>query len=295
MKDKLQDILDNVMDFVEDYKKYVIIGAVVVVVLIVCSIIRGCNAKAHEKSSAEAEARLQAEASISEDTVSEPVVEEPVEIPESKYQSELKLRAETDGRVEPEEEKEVVEPVIEEPNIDRKASYEVAVKIYDKTAVPDSMVDGSSCKDYLGAVTLEDFGSRWGTALTEDDFTSTHKYLVGVEQWEQDFERGDLESVGWVLDNIASFNPNDAIKFTNLHVIGSLSSTHVAVLCSYDWYSVFGLKDVLVVFEDISDTLSTSDFTDGTIFSATVFVHNIKVVEGVQGQRVLCIQYATFE
>ena len=107
-------------------------------------------------------------------------------------------------------------------------------------------------------------------------------------------ERGDLQSVGWLIQNLSSLSEETAIKFTNLHVIGSLSATHTAVLCSYDWYSVFGLKDTLVMFEDISGTLDASAFTDGAVFSATVFAHNVKVVENVNGQRVVCVQYSTF-
>ena len=156
-------------------------------------------------------------------------------------------------------------------------------------------MDGSSCKAYQKSVSLNDFGSHWGTSLTEDDFKGGDFYMVGVEQNPDDTLRGDLQSTGWLIDNLDKMNDNDAIKFTNLHVIGDLSQSHVALLCSYDWYSAFGLKDTVVVFEDISNTLNVKDFKDGDIFSATVFRHNIKVVPNVHGQRVIVVQYAVFE
>ena len=74
---------------------------------------------------------------------------------------------------------------------------------------------------------LVDFGVLWGDSLTEDDYNTKTRYLVGVEQDRNDFERGDLQSVGWVFDNIDKMNDSDAIKFTNLHVISSLDDSHV--------------------------------------------------------------------
>ena len=126
------------------------------------------------------------------------------------------------------------------------------------------------------------------------NFKATKKILIGVDQDYYDFEKGDLQSVGWLISNIDSIEDNTAVKFTNLHVIGSLSDDHVALLCCYDWYSAFGIKDTLVVLEDISGTLKTSDFKEGDIFSATVYGHNIKV-EKVNGQNVVCAEFATFE
>ena len=155
-------------------------------------------------------------------------------------------------------------------------------------------VDGSSYKDYQNRVKLADFGTMWGNSLTEDDFYCEKRILVGVSQNPNDFQRGDLQSVGWLIEHFAEIQPSDCIRFTNLHVIGSLSNDHVALLCSYDWYSAFGIKDTLVVFEDISGTLKTSDFKDGDIFSASVYGHNLKVVK-VGGFNVVCAEYAVFE
>ena len=118
--------------------------------------------------------------------------------------------------------------------------------------------------------------------------------VIGVDQNPKDVEKYDLQSVGWLKDNLKSLDKNTAVKFTNLHIIGSLSNTHVALLCSYDWYSVFGLRDTLVVFEDISGQLNVKDFKEGDIFSATVFAHNIKRVD-VNGQSVICVQYNVFK
>ena len=177
--------------------------------------------------------------------------------------------------------------------VNDKVLINTDVLIYDSTAVPEKNVDGSSCKAYFKSVCLENFGSGWGT-LEESDYNTETLYLVGVSQNPKDTVNGSLQSVGWLGSNLDKLKPNDAVKFTNLHVIGSLASDHVALLCSYDWYSAYGLKDTLVVFEDVSGTLNPSDFYDGSIFSATAFVHNMKRVR-VKGQDVLLVQYLSFE
>lgn len=169
--------------------------------------------------------------------------------------------------------------------------YETGVKIFDHTEVPARNMDGSTCSGYFNAVKLSDFGTMWGSPITDEDKYANKRYLVGVDQNPDDIEKGDLQSTGWLIDHLDSMDKNTALKFTNLHVIGSLSTSHVALLCSYDWYSAFGLDDTLVLFEDISGTLNTSDFKAGDIFSCTVWVHNVKVVK-VNGKRVVCIEYA---
>ena len=292
-------MLDNILDFWEDHKKICIAGIVVIVIGIILIVVRTVNMKnQHEAYLAEQELKAQQELeeqiAAEEEAARKAAEEEAANTKTYKttgYIDSLSYRAETDGRVEykeKEEEEQVEQVEIKEP------TYNLEVHIYDSTGVPDTMVDGSSCKEYLENVSLADFGTMWGTELTEDDYNSTIKYLVGVKQDKNNFERGDLNSVGWLMDNLSTLSPETAIKFTNLHVIGSLSSTHTAVLCSYDWYSAFGLKDTLVVFEDISGTLDMDSFTDGAIFYATVFAHNCKIVEDVNGQRVLVVQYNVF-
>lgn len=285
--DKLTDLWDKVLDFIEDHKVVAVIIGVVVIIAILALIIRGVNLSKKQKELAELQ-----EQPVVEEVLPESTTE--VEEPKSQYQVNLGLQAETDGRIEYEEPEPTPEPT-PEVVVETKPSYDTMVRIFDSTAVPKVNVDGSSCKSYQDKITLADFGTNWGTALTEEDYNTSVRYLVGVEQNKNDFEKGDLMSVGWLSDNLSTLSDETAIKFTNLHVIGSLSSTHTALLCSYDWYSAYGLKDTLVVFEDMSGTLDMTKFTDGAIFSATVFAHNVKVLDDVAGQRVLCVQYNIFD
>lgn len=296
----MEGFIDKILDLWEDYKKYCIIGIIVVALVVLLLVVKLVNNVRGAKEMAEAEqARIEREALEEQQRLEE---EEAARLAEEEanrkvytetgYADSLSYRAKNDGRVNYEEsEGETQEPVeIDIP----KSSYNIEVHIFDRTDVPVTNVDGSRCSDYLEKVSLADFGTMWGSDLTEDDFNSTTKYLVGVEQDKNHYEHGDLMSVGWVFDKFDEMPDNAAIKFTNLHVIGSLSSTHTAVLCSYDWYSVFGLKDTLVVFEDMSGTLDPTDFKDGAVFYATVFKHNCKVMENVNGQRVLCVEYNVF-
>lgn len=287
-----EDKVDNALDFYEDNRKKIIIITVIVVLTIIMFTIRGINQARGLKKEMSGTVVENTMPEVIEDDEDEEVEEEPV----SQYKINIGLEGKknSDGRVVVEA-KDDTEVVVDDTPTYRESTYDISVRIYDKTGVPETNMDGSHCKDYLDAVTLADFGTNWGEPLTEEDYTATTRYLVGVQQDKNDFERGDLQSVGWVLSNFDKIQPHDAVKFTNLHVIGSLSATHTAVLCSYDWYSVFGMKDTLVVFEDISGTLDASKFVDGAIFSATVYGHNMKVLENVNGQRVLCVQYNVFE
>ena len=97
-----------------------------------------------------------------------------------------------------------------------------------------------------------------------------------------------------MINNIDSISSNTAIKFTNLHIIQNISDDGVALFCSYDWYSAFGLKDTMVLFVDESGTLKSSDFSNGDIFSATIYAHNVKV-EKVNGYNVLVVKYRSFD
>ncbi len=296
----MEGFIDKILDLWEDHKKWCLIGIGVVVLIIVLLVIKGVNnARGAKEMEEQAIARAEQEALEEQQRLEEEeaarLAEEEAKkknYTETGYADSLSYRAKNDGRVTYEEgddeNQEVAE--VEVP----KSSYNIEVHIFDRTDVPVTNVDGSHCSDYLEKVSLADFGTMWGSDLTEDDFNSTTKCLVGVEQDRKNYEHGDLMSVGWVYDNFDNMPDNEAIKFTNLHVIGSLSSTHTAVLCSYDWYSVFGLKDTLVVFEDMSGTLDPADFKDGVVFYATVFKHNCKVMENVNGQRVLVVEYNVF-
>lgn len=278
---------DEILDFWEDHRKLCIVIILVIVLVIALFAIRNSNMK--KKAAAEAEAaRIAAEqAALAQDQV-------PIEEPKDDYQNMLGLDADKwrDERVtvKPDENKPDETPVV----VKRTPRYPVDVNVFSHTEVPKKNMDGSSCKDYYNKVTLADFGTYWGTALTAEDFAGNTRYFVGVAE-ENYNPLNNLESSGWLISHLSELKPNDVIQFTNLHVIGSLSRTHVALLCSYDWYSAFGLDDTLIVFEDISKTLDLNGFKDGDIFSATVFVHNIKVVNNVAGKRVIVCEYATYD
>lgn len=267
---------DNILDWIEDHRKLLVVLLVLIVIILIMLAIRHHN--------------LSNKANENEQLLETPNVTQQQETettPKPNYQSSLNNRTDkkNDSSVELSTEEETVREF--------KPNFDVKCNVFGHTSVPNKNMDGSSCKSYLSSVKLENFGTFWGTALDINDVKSTSRYLVGVDQDNIEEEIADLKSVGWLISNIDSLGQHDAIKFTNLHVIGSLSDTHVAVLCSYDWYSAFGLKDTLVVFEDISGTLDASSFDDGAIFSATAFMHNIKVVK-VNGQNVVCVQYNVF-
>jgi len=287
---------DSILDFIEDHRILVIVGIVVVILVGILFGIRTVNGKKKaERESLAAVAASEEASRAEEESIAASLAQDQTEEvkPTSEYIASLGLGKgnKEDERVEVTTEAET-EPETTAP--ERKAKYPPTVDIFDWTAVPKKNMDGSSCKAYQSKVKLADFGTFWGTALTEDDFNCEKRILVGVDQNPDDFQKGDLQSEGWLIQHMGEIADNDCVRFTNLHVIGSLSDDHVALLCSYDWYSAFGLKDTLVVFEDISGTLKTSDFKDGDVFSASVYGHNLKV-EKVGGYNVVCAQYAVFE
>lgn len=273
------------MDFIKEHKKLVIFLAVFLVLLVICLIIRSNNlGKKKSNEVAQESAKPSIEAIVTEP----PVTEEP-----SSYSAQLGIDAEKDDRIKVDIATEAP-PTPSPTPVQKTPTYPVSVNVFDHTNVPKTNVDGSSCKAYLSQVTLDNFGSFWGSQLTKKDYFGNKILRIGVEQSGDDYDIDDLESFGWLIDNLDTLKPNDAIKFVNLHVIGSLSDTHVAKLCSYDWYSAFGLKDTLLVFEDISGTLKNKDLKAGDVFSATIYRHNLKVMN-VNGQRVIVVQYATFD
>ena len=265
--------------------KKIVIGVLLLLVLVVGI---GVFNRVKNKENTKKET-VTTENTVSPSGLSQDVAETPK--PVNEYQQSLGLDTDKgDGRV------EVTETPFssEEPILEITAKYEPEVIIFDKTSVRDILDDGSSTKKYFDSVSLNDFDKGFGSDLTDEDFKGNDLYLIGVQQNPDDYLVGDLQSTGWLINNISDLKKNDAIKFTNLHVIGSLSDNHVALLCTYDFYSVFGMKDTLVVFEDMSGTLDTKDFSDGSIFSALVFRHNVKV-KAVNGQNVIIVKYDTFK
>ena len=276
---------DKMLDFIEAHRKFTLVSLVVIIVIAFVFMLKACGGVSVTDVVPTPTIVVDPNSSLIQDV-------EVTKAPVSQYQSSLVPDKDDDGRV------VVLDPTktpTPTPTPQLEPTYTTQVTIFDWTSVPKRNMDGSSCKKYQEGVKLADFGTQWGTELTEDDFYGGDLYLIGVEQNPEDTIKGNLQSVGWLIRNKDIFQEHDAIKFTNLHVIGSLSETHVALLCSYDWYSAHGLKETLVVFEDISGTLKNEDFKDGDIFSATIYAHNFKVVEDVNGQTVVVVQYNTFK
>ena len=291
---------DKFLDWLEDHNilNKVVIACVIIFIILLAIRIHNVgllgNKKVADKEATSEVQATDATSDVSSENKGLQKDEEEVNT-QSEYQASLGLNAEKgDGRVEVTATPTPTETAT--PEVQKTPKYEVVTNVFDHTNVPKVNVDGSSCKKYLSNVSLADFGTYWGNDLTKADFKGNKRYLVGVKQNPDDYEKGSLSSVGWLSNKLSAgaLKSNDCVKFTNLHVIGSLSDTHVALLCSYDWYSAFGLKDTLVVFEDISNTLKKSDFKNGSIFSATVYVHNMKV-KTVNNEKVVVCQYATFK
>lgn len=226
--------------------------------------------------------------------------------PKEKYTSDLSINArdkkkqeqeeaERAAQIEEEERQKEEEKRLKEAIKNKKPTYGDEVICWDTDGVPETMVDGSSVKAFYSQCSLSDFDSKWGGKLTDSDKVTKKLYLVGVDQNPDDTKKGySSQSLGWLIENFDKLNENACIKFTDLNTIGRLSEDHVALLCNYDWYSAFGMDDTMVVFEDISNSLEVSKFKSGTIFSAYVYKHNIKV-KRVHGQNVVCIQYNKFQ
>ena len=287
---------DTILDFIEAHRKLVIAGVIILVLVIAGVLIRSHNLK--QKALLEEEQRIEAEIASSSAIATGSALKqdvEPAREPENKYRQSLGLDVDkdSDGRIQVAPTPVAVEPATKPAVEPLKPKYIPEVIVFDHTVVPERNMDGSSCKAYQSGVSIKDFEGFRGSPLTKADMKADKLQLVGVKQNPKDFEKGDLESTGWLIANLDKIPKNKPVKFTNLHVIGSLSKKKVALLCSYDWYSAFGLKDTLVYFEDISGTLSPDTFEDGDIFSAIVYRHNISTVTA-NGQKVLVVKYATF-
>lgn len=267
---------DNILDFIEDNKKLVITVGVVLAILVVCLVIRHNNLSKKEN-------------------VSEPTdIADLVEVPESTEEV-LEIVESTEEPTfdsyvgiwyeEEEEETESIDP--DSLKYQELKTLDVYCNVIGHTVVPKKNMDGSSCKAFQKKTSVHDFEMFFGSDLTIDDVTANDYVLVGTES-DKD---GDLQSTGWLQANLSNIDGGTPIYFTNLHVIGSLSEERVVLLCSYDWYSAFGLKDTLVLFEDISGTLSTEDYIDGDVISTVVWAKNIRMTN-VEGQNIVHVEYA---
>lgn len=287
-------------EFISKHKVPIIIGTVIIVLIVAVIGIRSTNAK----KKAEEQARIEYEQSQQGTDVQ--TEEEDDEELQSSYYSSLSIKAKEEQKKKQEAEKRLEEKREAERKAEEerkaaehakkaKPTYGDAVKIWGSDGVPDRMEDGKSIKKFLSNLSLSDVGSKWGTPLTDKDKLTENFYMVGVDQNKDDYVTGvQLQSFGWYFDNADSIPEDSAIKFADLNVVGSLASDHVALLCCYDWYSIWGLKDTMMVFEDISGTLKPEDFTPGKIFSVIAYKHNIKI-ENVGGYRIICVQYDTFK
>lgn len=280
-------------DFIDEHKKLsLVIGIllVLIIILVVWRQVRIANGQFNANKNTENVTQNTETQQVSQNTS---IQEDTEANPESSYTASLGINKDKgDGRVKVVESQKETET--ESKKEDNTPTYDTAITVFDHTGVPKKNVDGSSYKDYLDDVTISDFDTSFGGSLTKDDRKSKKRVLVGVEQNKDDYVKGDLQSVGWLINNIDSISSNTAIKFTNLHIIQNISDDGVALFCSYDWYSVYGLKDTMVLFVDESGTLKASDFKDGDIFSATVFKHNVKV-ERVNGYNVVVVKYRSFD
>lgn len=293
-------------DFIKEHKKLLIILGVLFIVIVTAFTIRTINlSKKEEQKAIEAENKKQQEQLQAQAEEEAEAEEEESDI--SDYQSSLSIKAKEEKAKTEEARKRLEEKKAEKERLEQeekakkaaeiaKPTYGSGVKIWEKgkDTVPERMDDGSSIKKYYSSVSLSDFGSMWGSKLTQEDKLTENFYMVGVDQNPDDYVKGvQLQSFGWLIENLGSLPKNSAIKFADLHVVGSLAQDHMAILACYNWYSVWGMKETLMVFEDMSGTLSPSDFQPGDVFSAMIYAHNIKV-EQVNGQTVICVQYNKF-
>lgn len=247
------------------HKKLIIVLGVIVGIIVLLFIIRGINLSRKSNEPVATEETTSVKETESETTKKE--------LGTKPYDSNLGNDKEdnTDGRVEVDKdkiEKDTI-PIQTEP------TYTPYAKITSKSAVTSENLN----KELLSNLKLSDVGTFWGSALSDDDFKGGKHLSIGTDT-ECD------NNVSWLVSNISSLSDNDFIEFSNLVVIGSLSPTHVALLCSSG--------DNYIVFEDITNRLNISDFTEGDLFSTGIFKHNMKL-QSVNGIDILVIQYNIFK
>ncbi len=269
----MQAVLDFILDFWEDHRVLSIIISVIFGLIILAFIIRGVNSGKQPSSDF--------------GNFQKQEIEEEVDYIVREADPEFKSTAGTTTSLVKEEEP-IDTSILEKPA--EAETVNIHCDVTGHTVVPQTNMDGSHYKDYFNAVKISDFDTYFGTPITEDELKNTKNYyVVGTDNT---VIYGDLKSVNWLLDNFENIPDDIPIYFVNLHVIGSLSSDRTALLCSYDWYSAWGMDDTLVVFSDISDTLNPSSFTDGDIISTVVWKKNMRV-NHVNNQDVVVIEYTT--
>lgn len=257
------------------HKKLVITLGVIIGVVILMFVIRGINMsrKAEEPTTPIETEELSLEV---------PTTEEPE--PTTSYDSNIGLGTDKDKD-------KVTIPAETEPPSTKEpetiVSFDLTFRAYDKTSVPNKLLDGTSCKAYLGKLKSSDIGD-WGSALTDEDIKSQKRVLVGAMQNQDDYIKGDLQSVGWLMNNLSTLSDDTCIKFTDLRVVGTVPSNRTTLLCMYSWYSVFGMKETLVIFEDCSKSIGKVE--DGSTISFSVYTHNVRV-ETIKGQQVVVVKY----
>lgn len=251
--------------------KKVIAITVVVSLILVALVIRHINLS--KKGSTDENTTL------SQDTITSEVETEST-IGETKITSFVDKKDETTTR------KEIEDITTKEEETTTKKSIDIYFNVTGNTEVPKLNVDGSSYLSYRNSIDIDDFKLVSPSQLTDENLYCDDYYVVGTEQT----VTGDLKSLGWLRTNLDSLDKNKPVHFTNLHVIDNLNSKGVSLLCSYDWYSAFGLKDTLVLLNNISDTSGASKYKSGDIVSVVIFIKNISI-QYVNNQWVVCLNY----
>lgn len=179
-------------------------------------------------------------------------------------------------------------------------NYPVELRVWDNITVPEYTKDGRRWDTYADTFSLDDFPSKWGKALDHDDVIASKRLIVGTDDVEEGHRIKGAEPISTqeLFESKGTFKKyikkHTAVTFTDLKCVKSLSSDHVALLCTYEWYSVYGFKDEMVIFEDISDTLHVDDIKPGDTFSFTAYGHNISH-KTFNGNNILLVEYDTFD
>lgn len=149
---------------------------------------------------------------------------------------------------------------------------------YDNNKVPDKLLDGTSCKQFLKDLDTDKIKITISKEYTQSDYI-----LVGAAQNKANKITGDLESVGWLMNNIDSISSDTLIYFTDLHIVGIKNNM---VLCMYNFHSIFGMTDCLVALWGIN----TEDLKAGDTISVGIFRGNMKLTT-VNNIRILITRY----
>lgn len=283
-------------------KKHKVLIIIIVVLLVLFGSVMGIRSHNLQKKKAEAQAQAKAQA---EQIAKEKAEEEEQKKEVKSYDPSLGVNSGTTKKSKVKISDEVKQEQAEEDakeerqaELDNQTTpnYPTELRVYDHISVPEYAIDGTSWSKYANSVSLADFGSRWGSALTHEDVITTSRVVVGTDDVEagHHIDGENPHSVPEILNNFDSFiKPHTAYTFTDLKAVKSLSNDHTALLCTYEWYSVYGLKDELVVFEDISGSVPVDSIKAGDTFSFTAYGQNISH-KVVNGKNVLLVQYSTF-